>query len=161
MSKFTDDLAPIGGLQPLGGNTVTQPKTESVPPLETPIVSSSPALPPGIGYGPSNPALRHSLPPHSASYQQPYDAPEGSSKLPIYITGGVGLAMLVGIAIAFIPAAPVAPPTNWEPFVAADQSFSCDLPKEWYIKAMGKASTEKEASIGDGVLAKKEMRVWK
>lgn len=152
MSKFADDLAPIGGLQPLGGGTIIQPITEPTPVPEAPV--ASPALPPGIGYGPSGPSSQ-SAPQNPGSYRQPYEAPEEASKLPVYITAGVMVAVLIGIGIALIPAPPVAPPTSWEPFVAADQSFMCDLPKDWNIKAMGKASTDNEPSIGDGVIAKK------
>jgi hypothetical protein len=65
------------------------------------------------------------------------------------------VAVLIGIGIALIPPPPVPAPTAWEPFVAADQSFLCELPKGWDIHAMGKASEKNEASVGDGVIAKK------
>ncbi|MBC8134664.1 MAG: hypothetical protein H8F28_02100 [Fibrella sp.] len=157
MSKFSDDLAPIGGLQPLGGNVATQPNTEPTVSNGTPEPvgpTASPTLPPGIGYGPSSPALINA-PRGPISHRPSYDDPEQASKIPLYVTGGVGLAALIGIVILLIPAPPVPPPTAWEPFTAADESFTCELPKEWNIHAMGKASTDSQPSIGDGVTAKK------
>lgn len=156
MSNFPDDLAPIGGLQPLGGNVATQPKPETVnPPAEpAPAVSASPSLPPGIGYGPTTPASLEAAR-HYSSHRPTYEEEQREKKIPVYIMGGVGVAALIGIGIALIPAAPVAPPEAWQPFVAADQSFRCDLPKDWQVTAMGKASTDPQPSIGDGVLAKK------
>lgn len=150
MSKFSDDLVPMGGLQPLGGTTAPSPTVEPTISPEVPAVTASPALPPGIGYGPTIPAGQG-----GSSYRPVYEDPEQASKLPVYVTGGVGLAVLIGIGIAMIPAAPVPAPTDWESFVAADQSFLCELPKGWDINAMGKASQKNEPSVGDGVIAKK------
>ncbi len=161
MSKFSDDLTPIGGLQPLGGNAATQPPpppavSASVPSLsQSPVrLPSSPTLPPGVGYGPTAPSSPDGY--RNPGYRPaPPDEPEEASRLPLYIGGGVGLAVLIGVGLLFIPAAPVAPPTAWEPFVAADNTFLCDLPKGWEVHAMGKASAENQPSVGDGVTAKK------
>lgn len=157
MSKFQDELTPIGGLQPLGGNVAVQTDTgpAGVAGIGAPAPSpSSPALPPGIGYGPSTPPARNVHYSHGSHHSR-FEDPEQASKIPVYITAGVGLAAIVGIGILFIPAAPVAAPAEWEPFVAADQSFSCELPKEWNMVATGKASNDDRPTIGDGVTATK------
>ena len=143
MKQFSDELTPVGGLQPLGGGA----------PTPVPVESSSAAN------EPTKPDTAHRSvrpePYHGATYPSHHAAIDPPSKIPYYLLGGGVVAAAIGAVFFVVPSTPVNAPAEWQPFTAADKSFACEIPKSWDVTAMGKASAANELSVEDGVIAKR------
>ena len=131
---MSSGLQPLsGGLTPLGGGE--EKKETATPP-------SAPVSPPGA--------------PRPVPVARPtvdfYDdeADEGRRRLP-WIIGGALLALATLAFFLFRPLGAAATPMTTKPFMAADQSFSCEIPSNWETTALGAAADQGSALSSPGV----------
>ncbi len=136
-----DGLAPVGGsagLSSLGGAAPSP--TASPAPLAPPTNAPRPAQ----AMAPPVSAPR----PNYVSYD---DAPNGPNKI---LLGGLGafvVLLVVGAFFVFRTPPPVAAPTGYAPFTAADNTWSMETPQGWSQSTKGEAGGDKSGLQGNGV----------